>query len=207
MKANSILKCIMLALFIGMNIPSVMAQKNIDKLLEEIEKRDDASVNSVTKRDPKTRKITSVVKSFSLPSDAKMTQRLIEAFEKDEEYTITAIKDIPRGRKAATRANFTFIFQKDNEKRTYTFNANQQKINLSVIIKQGRSGDIDASDISLYFNNGMDFEIPAINKEQMKELQKSIQESLKGLKMKNISQLNFDKLGCTITADELEVSL
>ena len=207
MKANSILKCIMLALFIGMNIPSVMAQKNIDKLLEEIEKRDDASVNSVTKRDPKTRKITSVVKSFSLPSDAKMTQRLIEAFEKDEEYTITAIKDIPRGRKAATRANFTFIFQKGNEKRTYTFNANQQKINLSVIIKQGRSGDIDASDISLYFNNGMDFEIPTMNKEQIKELQKSIQKSLKGLKMKNISQLNFDKLGCTITADELEISL
>ena len=207
MKANSILKCIMLALFIGMNIPSVMAQKNIDKLLEEIEKRDDASVNSVTKRDPKTRKITSVVKSFSLPSDAKMTQRLIEAFEKDEEYTITAIKDIPRGRKAATRANFTFIFQKGNEKRTYTFNANQQKINLSVIIKQGRSGDIDPSDISLYFNNGMDFEIPTMNKEQIKELQRSIQESLKGLKMKNISQLNFDKLGCTITADELEVSL
>ena len=207
MKANSILKCIMLALFIGMNIPSVMAQKNIDKLLEEIEKRDDASVNSVTKRDPKTRKITSVVKSFSLPSDAKMTQRLIEAFEKDEEYTITAIKDIPRGRKAATRANFTFIFQKGNEKRTYTFNANQQKINLSVIIKQGRSGDIDPSDISLYFNNGMDFEIPTMNKEQIKELQKSIQKSLKGLKMKNISQLNFDKLGCTITADELEVGL
>lgn len=207
MKANSILKCIMLALFIGMNIPSVMAQKNIDKLLEEIEKRDDASVNSVTKRDPKTRKITSVVKSFSLPSDAKMTQRLIEAFEKDEEYTITAIKDIPRGRKAATRANFTFIFQKDNEKRTYTFNANIQKINLSVIIKQGRSGDIEPSDISLYFNNGMDFEIPTMNKEQIMELQKSIQKSLKGLKMKNISQLNFDKLGCTITADELEVSL
>ena len=207
MKANSFLKCIMLALFIGMNIPSVMAQKNIDKLLEEIEKRDDASVNSVTKRDPKTRKITSVVKSFSMPSDAKMTQRLIEAFEKDEEYTITAIKDIPRGRKAATRANFTFIFQKGNEKRTYTFNANQQKINLSVIIKQGRSGDIDASDISLYFNNGMDFEIPTMNKEQIKELQKSIQKSLKGLKMKNISQLNFDKLGCTITADELEVHL
>ena len=207
MKANSILKCIMLALFIGMNIPSVMAQKNIDKLLEEIEKRDDASVNSVTKRDPKTRKITSVVKSFSLPSDAKMTQRLIEAFEKDEEYTITAIKDIPRGRKAATRANFTFIFQKGNEKRTYTFNANQQKINLSVIIKQGRSGDIDASDISLYFNNGMDFEIPAINKEQMKELQRSIQESLKGLKLKNLTQLEFDKLGCTLSADELEVHL
>lgn len=207
MKASHFLKCILFTLFIGMNIPSIMAQKNIDKLLDEIERRDDASVNSVTKRDPKTRKITSVVKSFSL-TDAKMTQRLIEAFEKDEEYTVTAIKDMPKGRKEGTKANFTFIFQKDNEKRTYSFSVNSQgRISLSVIIKQGRHGDIDASDFSLYFNNGMDFEIPAIDKEQLKELQKSIQESLKGLKVKNITQLNFDKLGCTITADELEASL
>lgn len=205
MKANSFLKCIMLALFIGMNIPSVMAQKNIDKLLEEIEKRDDASVNSVTKRDPKTRKITSVVKSFSLPSDAKMTQRLIEAFEKDEEYTITAMKDMPKGRKEGTKANFTFVFLKDNEKRTYSFSVNLQgKISLSVIIKRGRAGNIDASDFSLYFNNDMDFEIPTIDKEQMKELQKSIQKSLKGLKMKNITQLKIDQLGCEIIGDELE---
>ena len=53
----------------------------------------------------------------------------------------------------------------------------------------------------------MDFEIPTMDKEQIKELQKSIQESLKGLNLKNITQLNFDKLGCTITADESEVSL
>ena len=137
MKASHFLKCILFTLFIGMNIPSIMAQKNIDKLLEEIERRDDASVNSVTKRDPKTRKITSVVKSFSL-TDAKMTQRLIEAFEKDEEYTVTAIKDMPKGRKEGTKANFTFIFQKDNEKRTYSFSVNSQgRISLSVIIKQG----------------------------------------------------------------------
>ena len=207
MKVCNLLKCMMMVLFIGMGTVSSMAQKNIDKLLEEIEKRDDASVNSVTKRDPKTRKITSVVKSFSL-TDTKMTQRLIEAFEKDEEYTVTAIKDIPKGRKEATRANFTFIFQKDNEKRTYNFSVDPKgTISLSVIIKQSKHGDMDSSDFSLYFNNGMDFEIPAIDKEQLKELQKSIQESLKGLKMKNISQLNFDKLGCTITADELEASL
>ena len=207
MKVCNLLKCLMMLLFIGMGTVSSMAQKNIDKLLEEIERRDDASVNSVTKRDPKTRKITSVVKSFSL-TDAKMTQRLIEAFEKDEEYTVTAIKDIPKGRKEATRANFTFIFQKDNEKRTYNFSVDPKgTISLSVIIKQSKHGDMDSSDFSLYFNNGMDFEISTMDKEQMKELRKSIQQSLKGLKMKNVTQLKIDQSGWKIIGDELKVSL
>ena len=207
MKVCNLLKCMMMVLFIGMGTVSSMAQKNIDKLLEEIEKRDDASVNSVTKRDPKTRKITSVVKSFSL-TDTKMTQRLIEAFEKDEEYTVTAIKDIPKGRKEATRANFTFIFQKDNEKRTYNFSVDPKgTISLSVIIKQSKHGDMDSSDFSLYFNNGMDFEISTMDKEQMKELRKSIQQSLKGLKMKNVTQLKIDQSGWKIIGDELKVSL
>ena len=207
MKVCNLLKCLMMLLFIGMGTVSSMAQKNIDKLLEEIERRDDASVNSVTKRDPKTRKITSVVKSFSL-TDTKMTQRLIEAFEKDEEYTVTAIKDIPKGRKEATRANFTFIFQKDNEKRTYNFSVDPKgTISLSVIIKQSKHGDMDSSDFSLYFNNGMDFEISTMDKEQMKELRKSIQQSLKGLKMKNVTQLKIDQSGWKIIGDELKVSL
>lgn len=207
MKVCNLLKCMMMVLFIGMGTVSSMAQKNIDKLLEEIEKRDDASVNSVTKRDPKTRKITSVVKSFSL-TDAKMTQRLIEAFEKDEEYTVTAIKDMPKGRKEATRANFTFIFQKDNEKRTYNFSVDPKgTISLSVIIRQSKHGDMDSSDFSLYFNNGMDFEISTMDKEQMKELRKSIQQSLKGLKMKNVTQLKIDQSGWKIIGDELKVSL
>ena len=42
----------------------VMAQKNIDKMAAELEKRDDVAINSVTKRDPKTRKVVKVVKKF-----------------------------------------------------------------------------------------------------------------------------------------------
>lgn len=208
MKVCNLLKCMLIALFIGFGATPTMAQKNIDKLLEEIEKREDVSVNSVTKRDPKTRKITSVVKSFSLTDD-KMTQRLIEAFEKDEEYTVTAIKDMPKGKKETTRANFTFIFQKDNEKRTYKFSVDPRgNISFSVIIKQGKQGDIDASDFSFHFDKEMEFEIPTIDKEQqMKELQKSIQESLKGLRMKNISQLKIDKPGFEIIGDTLEVHI
>ena len=75
----------------------VMAQKNIDKMAAELEKRDDVAINSVTKRDPKTRKVVKVVKSFSL-KDENIGARLIEAFEKDEEYAETAIKDMPKGR-------------------------------------------------------------------------------------------------------------
>lgn len=181
MKVNSFLKSMMIVLIMVIGTPSAMAQKNIDKVLEEIEKRDDVSVNSVVKRDPKTRKVISVVKSFSLTDD-KIAKRLMEAFEKDEEYTVTAIKDMPKGRKDATRANFTFIFQKDNEKQTYTFNVGASgKINVSVIVKQVRP----SKDFSQYFNNdlnGLDFEIQTIDEKQMKELQESIKKSMKELK-------------------------
>ena len=206
MKVIHLLKCIMIALFIGMNASPVMAQKNIDKVLEEIERRNDVSVNSVVKRDPKTRKIVSIVKSFNL-SNHSMASKLIEAFEKDEEYTVTAIKDMPKGRRNAAGTCLTFIFLKDNEKRTYTLNVTPNgKISISAIIKKEKQ----RKDYSLHFDNDlndMDFEIQTMDKEQIKELQKSIQKSLKGLKLKNLTQLEFDKLGCTITADELEVHL
>ena len=77
------------------------------------------AINSVTKRDPKTRKVVKVVKSFSL-KDENIGARLIEAFEKDEEYAETAIKDMPKGRGKAQKANFTFIYKTDNEKTYFT---------------------------------------------------------------------------------------
>ena len=109
-----------------------------------MENRDDVSINSVTKRDPKSRKISRVVKTFSLKVDNKIVKELIDAFEKDEEYAITAIKDMPKGRKAATRVNFTFIFQKDNEKRTYTLNTQANgNVTMTVIINPDGKGKHD----------------------------------------------------------------
>lgn len=152
MKIRMMMKCMAAVLCLWISAAPVMAQKNIDKLVEEIEKRDDASINSVTKRDPKTRKITRVVKNFTL-KDEKMAKRLLEAFEKDEEYAITAIKDMPQGRKVANNANFTFIFEKNGQKQTYMLNTNPGgHINLTINIKEGRSGDTDVSDISFYFD-------------------------------------------------------
>lgn len=136
MKTRNILKYMLTMVLVCMGAMPLMAQKNIDKLVKELENRDDVSINSVTKRDPKTRKISRVVKTFSLKVDNKIVKELIDAFEKDEEYAITAIKDMPRGRKAATSVNFTFIFQKENnEKRTYTLNTQANgNVTMTVII-------------------------------------------------------------------------
>lgn len=132
----------------------VMAQKNIDKMAAELEKRDDVAINSVTKRDPKTRKVMKVVKSFSL-KDEKMGARLIEAFEKDEEYAETAIKDMPKGRGRAQKANFTFIYKLDDEKRTYTLTVNENgNVSMTVIISPMKGG----KEVSVFVLNSEDWE-------------------------------------------------
>lgn len=144
MKTRNILKYMLTMVLVCMGAMPLMAQKNIDKLVKELENRDDVSINSVTKRDPKTRKISRVVKTFSLKVDNKIVKELIDAFEKDEEYAITAIKDMPKGRKAATRVNFTFIFQKDNEKRTYTLKTQANgNVTMTVIINPDGKGKHD----------------------------------------------------------------
>ena len=163
----------------------VMAQKNIDKMAAELEKRDDVAINSVTKRDPKTRK------------DEKIGARLIEAFEKDEEYAETAIKDMPKGRGKAQKANFTFIYKMDNEKRTYTLNVNENgNVSMTVIISPMKDGKEVYSAVldSEYWdsfneqmaelgNNLRDsgIEVRQMSREEMEKMQKTIRQSLKGL--------------------------
>ena len=140
--------CMML--FVG--TIGAMAQKNIDKVVEELEKSDEASINSVTKRDPKTRKVTRMIKTFSL-TDIKMAKRLIAAFEKDEEYAISAMKDMPKGRKSAMKVNFTFTFQQDNEKSMYSLSTNENgKIELSINISRTTL----SNKVSLNLVNDMD---------------------------------------------------
>lgn len=154
------------------------------------------AINSVTKRDSKTRKVVKVVKSFSL-KDEKIGARLIEAFEKDEEYAETAIKDMPKGRGKAQKANFTFIYKMDNEKRTYTLNVNENgNVSMTVIISPMKDGKEVYSAVldSEYWdsfneqmaelgNNLRDsgIEVRQMSREEMEKMQKTIRQSLKGL--------------------------
>ena len=51
MKTNNWKKLLMAVVGLGMCAVPVMAQKNIDKIVEELEKRDDIEINVVTNRD------------------------------------------------------------------------------------------------------------------------------------------------------------
>ena len=144
MRIYNFLKCIIIALFIGIGTVPMMAQKNIDKIIQELEKRSDVSINSVTKRDPKTRKIVSMVKTFTLKDPIS---KFIKAFEKDEEDAITAIKNLPK-----------------DEKRTYSLTTDRNGIvTLSVVIKLGKN---HGSDLSFYFDfNSMSDKIEILHDE------------------------------------------
>lgn len=193
MKIRQVMKCWVAIMLMCMSIAPVWAQKNIDKLVEELEKSDEASINSVTKRDPKTRKITRMVKNFSL-TDVKIAQRLIAAFEKDEEYAVSAIKDMPKGRKSALKVNFTFIFQQDNEKRYYMLTTNENgKINLSVNIQKGNS---NGGDVTLYWDNDMTQWTNELDMwtKNLDDLKKDLDKRMKKLNKKT------DKLGCTVSS-------
>lgn len=165
----------LVTLLLCMGAVPMMAQKNIDKLVEELEKRHDVAINSVTSRNPKTRKITKIVKNFSF-KDGLMNGKLIKAFEKDEEYSITAIKDLPKGRNgASSNVSFTFIFVKDNnQKITYTLYTDKSEGTTLTIIMN--SENKDTKDIS-YFRMDNNF------MEGMNESLKDLDVRLKDMKI------------------------
>ena len=149
MKARKMMKCLMAVLLFCISASPVLAQKNIDKLVKQLEKRSDVSVNSVTKRDPKTKKIVSQVKTYSVKD---MRQSFVKAFEMDEEDAITAIKDLPGGRLDIKDAKLTFVFApKEDELRTYTLTVNRKGVvTLTVVVKQGKDGrDVSFWDVDI----------------------------------------------------------
>ena len=140
MRKKTLLRWFMACVLLCGGVSGIKAQKPLVTMANELEKRDDVAINSVTKRDPKTRKVIKVVKTYSV-KDTKLGKRLIDAFEKDEEYAETAIKDMPRGRNAGQKANFTFIFRSDDEKRTYTLSTNESgNVSFTIIISPLKNG-------------------------------------------------------------------
>ena len=158
MKTNNWKKLLMATLWLGMCAVPAMAQKNIDKIVEELEKRDDVSISLVTNRNPETRKVTNVVKSISC-ADEKITQRLIEAFEKDEEYTVTAIKDSKKVN-GKPKASYMYIFRTDEGQYNYSLDIKTNgKVEISVIFKpqkQGKDGKaVSMANLDLKISKGL----------------------------------------------------
>lgn len=178
MKTGKWMKCIVALMLMCIGVLPVMAQKNIDKVVKELEGRSDVSINSVTKRDPKTRKVISMTKNYSV-RDTRMAGALRKAFEKDEEFAVTAHMNMPKGRANAEDMNLYFVFYPvDNEKHSYTLTCNKNgEMTLTIIIKQV-NGNRDVSDLDFDFH---------FNNAEMK------------MKMLSAKQKVKDELGCFIS--------
>lgn len=178
MKTGKWMKCIVALMLMCIGVLPVMAQKNIDKVVKELEGRSDVSINSVTKRDPKTRKVISMTKNYSV-RDTRMAGALRRAFEKDEEFAVTAHMNMPKGRANAEDMNLYFVFYPvDNEKHSYTLTCNKNgEMTLTIIIKQVKEGhNFSDLDFDFHFNNA-----------EMK------------MKMLSAKQKVKDELGCFIS--------
>ena len=85
-----------------------------------------------------------------------MAGALRRAFEKDEEFAVTAHMNMPKGRANAEDMNLYFVFYPvDNEKHSYTLTCNKNgEMTLTIIVKQVK-GNRDVSDLDFdsFFNN------------------------------------------------------
>ncbi len=139
MKTNNWKKLLMAVIGLCMCALPAMAQKNIDKIVEELEKRDDVEINVVTNRDPETRKVTKFIKSITF-KDEGVFKRLLEAYDKDEDYTITAIKN---SSKEGGKAELNYMYTFPHKEGVYSYALNTEEngyILLSIIFKPKQEG-------------------------------------------------------------------
>lgn len=111
-------RIIMMALIILTSI-SVSAQKNIEKLIKEIEGMKDVTTTYSERRTPKSHKLyrISLVMNISrCKANEKIFERIPKAFEADRKDAVSATK---------TNSSFHYEFVDDKGRSTYTFNGLQ----------------------------------------------------------------------------------
>lgn len=160
MKAKHLILTVM-AVFIA-NSP-MMAQNHIDKIVDELEQKG-VDASKVVKRDPKTKKPYSIVKSLTFYSkDSNYANRLKEAFRKDAEDAIEE--------KVEKKGNsYKLIFVDGKKRTTYYLNIQERqdkdpRVDLKIYMQDGDVKEFNNLDgIMDFFGSG------AIEIEGLKEL-------------------------------------
>ena len=131
----------------------VMAQSRIDKIVDEIEQKG-VDVSKVVKRDPKTKKPYSIVKSLTFYSkDGNYANRLKEAFRKDAE-------DAEQESVSNKGNNYRLIFVDGKKRSIYSLNIQEQqdkdpRVSLKIVMRDGNVKENDDYDIfNSFFGTG-----------------------------------------------------
>ncbi|WP_455672809.1 DUF5024 domain-containing protein [Phocaeicola sp.] len=181
-----------------------MAQKNIDKVVADMEKKSDTRITSIKKRDPDSRKVVKVTKTLRL-TDAQIAKRALEAFEKDEEDALTSIKE------KRNRVEYTLTYRNKTDKRTYILTireGNDVEIYVSItpanekdtswMGKDGIKYDIDMAkyerDMEKYKKDMAQYEIDMSGMKKLDELSDDVRERLEENLKKNEIELNGSEI-------------
>ena len=117
MKAKHLILTVMAAFF---TCSPVMAQSRIDQIVDELEQKG-VDTKKVVRRDPKTKKPYSIVKSLTFYSkDSNYANRLKEAFRKDAEDAIEE-------RVEKKGNNYRLIFVDGEKRTTYYLNIQERQ--------------------------------------------------------------------------------
>lgn len=173
----------MVALIWGLCM-GAMAQKNIDKVVADMEKNADTRVTAIKKRDPETRKVVKVTKILRL-TDVQIAKRALEAFEKDEEDALTSIKE------KRTRVEYTLTYQNKTEKRTYMLNIREgNDVEISVFITPAKGKEetwISKEDLRRDMTlHHLDMDKLSKSMKQQAEAMKNLKEQLIEIDGKNV---------------------
>ena len=139
----------------------VMAQSRIDKIVDEIEQKG-VDVSKVVKRDPKTKKPYSIVKSLTFYSkDSNYANRLKEAFRKDAE-------DADQESVSNKGNNYRLIFVDGKKKSIYSLNIQERqdknpRVSLKIVMRDGDVKENDDYDIMNSFFGAGTFEFNDFN--------------------------------------------
>lgn len=132
MKAKNLILTMVAALIVS---SPVLAQSRIDKIVDELEQKG-VDASKVVKRDPKTKKPYSIVKSLTFYSkDGNYANRLKEAFRKDAE-------DAEHESVSNKGNNYRLIFVDGKKKTTYSLNIQEQqdknpRVSLRIVMRDG----------------------------------------------------------------------
>lgn len=126
------------------------AQSHIDKVVAQLEKKDNVEKSVVIKRDPATGDLLCRIESYSF-KNKKLTQDLINAFEQDERNTSKSA--ISRN---GDNISYAFVFYKKKITISYYLSSSGGYTNLSIIKKSDDYDDHSYSpsyDYNYYMGN------------------------------------------------------
>ena len=204
MKAKNLILTMVAALIVS---SPVMAQSRIDKIVDELEQKG-VDASKVVKRDPKTKKPYSIVKSLTFYSkDGNYANRLKEAFKKDAE-------DAEQESVSNKGNNYRLIFVDGKKKTTYSLNIQEQqdkdpRVSLRIIMRDGNvkeTGPYDGflNDFSIDLN-GIDGLLDGIGNVDMEKFGRDMEKWGEGFERKMIKYgKKLEKFGKDMEKSDLK---